>query len=308
MVMKMNFKNRRYYSLERKREFAAYSFIGLWIVGFLLFFGGPLIETVRYSFSELVTKNEGGSELLPLKDGIFSNYKFSILSDPKFIPILTESLKETALRVPTILVFSVFIALILNQDFKGKTFMRGIFFLPVIVTTGMISDIIRENLNNVAQGGGQTSTNIFQSTVMTEVLQNTALPDGIVKAITSLINTSVDTVWQSGVQILIFLSAILAIPASFYEVSAVEGATHWETFWKVTFPIIRPYILVNAVYTVIDVLSSYDNDTMKYIIDMIYSQGRFSLGTAMAWIYLLTILMVIGLIALLLKPRKERLN
>lgn len=299
-------KKQRFYSLERRRSIAAYAFIGLWLAGFLFFFAEPIIATLRYSFTELTTKADGGMELLPLEAGAFGNYVEAVASDPNFVPYLVTGLKDMLLKVPTIVMFSIFIAIILNQNFRGRVFMRGIFFLPVIVTTGMISSIIRDNLNNVAQGGGEASSNIFQSSVMLQMLQDANLPDAIVNTLTSLINTSVDTVWSSGVQILIFLSAILAIPDSYYEVASVEGATGWESFWKITFPVIKPYIFVNVIYSVIDIFSNYDNDTMQYIIDTIYSRGEFSLGSAMAWIYLLIILLIIGIVTLLLKPRKER--
>ena len=148
-----------------------------------------------------------------------------------------------------------------------------------------------------------SQTNIFQSTAMTAMLTENGLPDGVTQVITSLINNSVDVVWQSGIQILIFLSGMLAIPAVYYEVASVEGATKWEAFWRITFPLIRPYILVNIIYSMIDIFSSYDNEAMQYMVDMVYQQMQFSLGSAMSWVYFLTVMVIIGVVTLLLRDR-----
>lgn len=291
--------------MEQRRRATAYLFLSPWLIGFLLFFLRPLVETIRYAFGNLVIRPDGGMGLDPLTGGPFANFLEAFTQDPYFVPYFTEGLQSMLFQVPAIVVFSIFIALILNQKFIGRTFMRGMFFLPVIVTTGMISTIIRESLTNVAQGGADTGTNLFQSAAMAVLLTDSGLPQSVVDAVTALINNSVDVVWQSGIQILVFLSGMLAIPAAYYEVAAVEGATKWESFWKITFPIIRPYILVNVVYTMIDIFSSYGNQVMQYMVDMTYKQAQFSLGSAMSWVYFLTIMLLIGLVTLILRERTK---
>lgn len=297
---------RRRIGLEKRRARAAYAFIGLWLFGFAVFFLEPMISSIRYSFFDLVTQDSGGFALLWPEDGLLANYRTALTADPDFLPYLADGLRQMVLQVPGIVMFSLFIALLLSRDFPGRTFMRGLFFLPVIVTTGMISQIIRDQLNNVAQGGYDSGTNIFQSTAMTQFLLDSGMPQSVTDVFGTVIDGGVDIVWQSGVQILIFLSAILAIPAVYYEVAAVEGGTAWEAFWKITFPLMRPYILLNVLYSMIDMFSSYGNKVMQYMIDVIYSQGMFSLGSAMAWIYLLVMLVLIGLVTLLLRSRSEK--
>lgn len=297
---------RRRLGLEKRRARAAYAFIGLWLFGFAVFFLEPMISSIRYSFFDLVTQDSGGFALLRPEGGLLENYRTALTADPDFLPYLADGLRQMVLQVPGIVMFSLFIALLLSRDFPGRTFMRGLFFLPVIVTTGMISQIIRDQLNNVAQGGYDSGTNIFQSTAMTQLLLDSGMPQSVTDVFGTVIDGGVDIVWQSGVQILIFLSAILAIPAVYYEVAAVEGGTAWEAFWKITFPLMRPYILLNVLYSMIDMFSSYGNKVMQYIIDVIYSQGMFSLGSAMAWVYLLVMLVLIGLVTLLLRSRSEK--
>lgn len=299
----MGLSKHRGFGMERRRRRTAYLFLSPWLIGFTLFFLRPLVETIRYSFGHLQVRDTGGMELLPLEGGPFANFVEAFTKDPNFVRLFTEGLRNLALQVPAIVIFSAFIALLLNQEFIGRTFMRGMFFLPVIITTGMISSIIRDSLNNVAQGSMDSQTNIFQSTAMTAMLTENGLPDGVTQVITSLINNSVDVVWQSGIQILIFLSGMLAIPAVYYEVASVEGATKWEAFWRITFPLIRPYILVNIIYSMIDIFSSYDNEAMQYMVDMVYQQMQFSLGSAMSWVYFLTVMLIIGVVTLLLRDR-----
>ena len=299
----MGLSKHRGFGMERRRRRTAYLFLSPWLIGFTLFFLRPLVETIRYSFGHLQVRDTGGMELLPLEGGPFANFVEAFTKDPNFVRLFTEGLRDLALQVPAIVIFSAFIALLLNQEFIGRTFMRGMFFLPVIITTGMISSIIRDSLNNVAQGSMDSQTNIFQSTAMTAMLTENGLPDGVTQVITSLINNSVDVVWQSGIQILIFLSGMLAIPAVYYEVASVEGATKWEAFWRITFPLIRPYILVNIIYSMIDIFSSYDNEAMQYMVDMVYQQMQFSLGSAMSWVYFLTVMLIIGVVTLLLRDR-----
>ncbi|MFQ8952152.1 MAG: ABC transporter permease subunit, partial [Oscillospiraceae bacterium] len=80
-----------------------------------------------------------------------------------------------------------------------------------------------------------------------------------------IINSMFDLTWQSGVQILLLLSAINNIPSSFYEAAVMDGATAWEKFWKITFPTVTPTLLVSVIYTVIDGFTDYDNKVMQLL-------------------------------------------
>jgi ABC-type sugar transport system permease subunit len=96
---------------------------------------------------------------------------------------------------------------------------------------------------------------------------------------------------------LIFLAGLQSISPAIYEACDIEGATSWETFWKITFPMISPMILVNGVYTIIDSFTSEANVVMVYI------AGKYDLGrefaTAMSWIYFTVVMLVIGLVAVI---------
>ena len=95
---------------------------------------------------------------------------------------------------------------------------------------------------------------------------------------------------------LIFLAGLQSISPAIYESCSIDGASSWETFWKITFPMISPMILVNAVYTVIDSFTSADNNVMRYI-DTIYEEGDGMVkSSAMSWIYFLIVLILLGIV------------
>jgi len=208
----------------------------------------------------------------------------------------TTLLKDMAYQLPIIVIFALFIAIILNQKFRGNTFMRAMFFLPVIIATGLITTILKTSLTEVARGDASGTSNLFDSVVLIQFLKDTGLSQGIIDAISNAVNNIVDLVWQSGVQILIFIAGLLGIPESHYEVAQIEGASGWSTFWKITFPMIIPYILVNMVYTTIDIFTGYSNKTMQYIVDVGYDSFRFSYSSAIAWIYFLVVMLIIGIL------------
>ena len=163
----------------------------------------------------------------------------------------------------------------------------------------------------VQAGGyeGDASRVFFDVTILTQFLLESGLPNGLVDILTGMIANVADLVWKSGIQILIFMAALLSIPSSFYEVAQVEGASGWETFWKITFPTVSPFVLATIVYTIIDCFTSYDNQAMRYIRDYFMKDMNYSYAAAMAWMYFLLVLIILGLVVLLCRRmlfQKER--
>lgn len=282
---------------ETKRTIAGWLFILPWIVGFLVFFLRPLISTLRYSFSVV---SPGDMTVRPITGGIsavFIHYIEAFTRDPNYVWYFKEAIQSMLYSLPLVIVFSMFIANILVKKFVGRTFMRAIFFLPVIITTGVIIHLVRTGLTTVEMGNSEiTGGNIFNPVMLADILLNSGLPRSVADFISSMVGNIIDLVWVSGIQILIFMAGILSIPVTYYEVSAVEGATGWENFWKITFPLIIPHILINSVYTLIDNLSSYDNQLMRYINDTMFKSLKFDKGSALAWIYFAVVLVLIGII------------
>ncbi len=260
-------------------------FIAPWLIGFVYFFAVPLVKSLYYTFTKITITNDGlefqwvGSE----------NYLTAFTVDPDFVRAIFSSIGSIIYQVPIIVFFSLFIALILKQDFHGKTLMRSIFFLPVIISSGVVITILKENV--FATGAGQTSS-LFQTGVITELLVKSGMGMPLVKMITTTVGQIFDLTWRSGVQILLLLSALHNIPDSMYEAARMEGATEWETFWKITFVLISPTLIMTIIYSIIDYFTDYSNKVMRMIVTYV-NQGRYEYSTTISIIYFAVVLLLI---------------
>ena len=215
--------------LTEKKGRWGYVFIAPWIVGFLCFFAVPLFTAIYYTFNKISITQDG----LQFSWVGFENYFTAFAVDADFTRKFFASIGEILYQVPVIVFFSLFMALILHGDFKGRTLMRSIFFLPVIISSGVVITILQENV--FASGSvGTGATTLFQTGVLNEVLVKAGMPTTVVKILTQTVGAVFDLTWKSGVQILLLLSALHSIPDSMYEAAKIEGATAWEIFLKIT--------------------------------------------------------------------------
>ncbi|MBE6649115.1 MAG: sugar ABC transporter permease [Ruminococcaceae bacterium] len=304
-------KKRKGKSLERSKAKKGYFFVLPFILGFFLIYLPLIVESIQYSFSEMSINGKLGG--MQLKNVGFDNYKYALFEDTEFVPVLISSLKELVFDVPAIVIFSLFIAIILNGKMVGRAAFRAIFFIPVIVSTGIIEAIDLQNglaagLSNgstIDTGGGQTTstgTEIISSLDVQRFFSSMQVGTELVTYVTSLVNNVYDIINRSGVQMLIFLAGLQSISPAIYESCFIEGASSWETFWKITFPMISPMILVNAIYTIIDAFVSETNTVMSYI-SSVYDgsiQHAVVRSTAMSWIYFVVVLLILLLVSALL--------
>ena len=282
-------------SYERKKQLYGYGFIALWMIGTLYFFIYPLIVSLVYSFHDTKV-GSGGMELSNLG---FQNYVNAFRQDQDYTKALVETLSNTALKTPLILVFSIFIAVILNQKFRGRTFARAVFFLPVIIATGPVIDIITGNMATSGQSSGaeQFST-MFEANLVDELLNFLGIyniSDKLTEVINTLTSDIFNLVWNSGIQILLFLSALQGIPFSAKEAAQMEGATGWEYFWKITIPYISPQILTCLVYTIVDSFVDPGNQVMEIVLNKA-SSWEHGYSAAMAWAYFAIIGIVLAIV------------
>lgn len=288
--------DRKKLSYASKKSLYGYGFIGLWLLGTLIFFLIPLVKSLWYSFNEVSI--DTGSMITEWAG--FDKYKGVLTSDPYYTEYLRDTLIETAWKTPMILIFSLFIAVILNQKFRGRVIARAVFFLPVIIATGPVYKIISGDMNTTGNaGGGMQFSTMFSINLMGELLQFLGiygLSDRMSDMISAIADNVFSIVWSSGIQILLFLGALQNIPPSAKEAAELEGATAWEYFWKITFPYVSPFILANFIFTVIDSFTSPTNKVMERILAM-GSDWKFGEAAAMAWIYFGTILAAIGMIS-----------
>ncbi len=281
-------------SYERKKSLYGYGFIALWAIGTVWLFLIPVITSLWYSLSDTYLYAKQDALLHGMTTaGIytewndFGNYIKAFTSDTTFLPNLGTALADIGPKAIVILIFSLFIAVILNQKFRGRTLARSIFFLPVLIATGPVISVINGDMASQGVSEASQFSTLFKTDLVTELMEfigiyniNQTFTD-VIKDITSDV---LNLVWNSGIQILIFLSALQTIPPSAKEAASMEGATAWEFFWKITFPYISPMILSNLVYTIIDAFVSTDNVVMEQVLGL-SRDWEYGYSAALAWIY-----------------------
>jgi ABC-type sugar transport system permease subunit len=282
-------------TLEGKNARAGYLFTLPFIIGFLLFIFVPLIESFRMVFSKVTIDivNFGFN----LNFNGFENLLRALTVDAQYNRFLVEELVRMVLVVPAIIIFSLFAALLLNQKFKARGFVRAIFFLPVILASGILVNLEVNNalLASVAETikkSNQLKTSV--TTVLEKILAGEGAAGGYMKYIFQVVNQIYHIAMASGIQIIIFLSALQTIPPSMFEAAKIEGATSWECFWKISFPMVSSLILVNFVYSVVDFFLRTDNKVMEKIYLALVKNLDFGFSAAMAWFYFFIVIIVIG--------------
>lgn len=292
-------KKRKIASLDRRKARAGWIFVLPFVVGFICIYLPIIISSVQLSFSKITTVIGGGTEATFVG---FDNYAEALFSDESFVRTLVEGIQNMIFQIPAILIFSLFMAVLLNQKMAGRAVFRAIFFIPVVLSTGLMetieaANIVTDSMENGINNGVQESTanQIVSSIDIQKLFENMQFGSGLAEVVSTAVNNIFDIVNKSGVQMLIFLSGLQSISPAIYESCQIDGATAWETFWKITFPMISPMILVNAVYTIIDSFTSSSNIVMSYI-DGAYKTSQ-TLSTAMAWLYFLVVILIVGAVA-----------
>ena len=274
-------KKVRSFSLEKRRAAAGYVFTLPFILGFVAFLVYPLVQNLILSLGKITSVQGMTTEFVGLK-----HYKELFVGSTEFVPAFIETIKTTFLWTPFILVFALFIAILLNRKIKGRGFFRVVFFMPVLLGSGYIMQQLSGSASILALPEG------FQ-----EFIEYSFSPQ-LADFFSELISIIMSVFWKTGVQIVIFLSALQSVPDSYYEAARVDNANGWDCFWKVTLPMISPTILLNAVYTVVENFSSTDNAIGALIVKTGMTNANFEESAAMGWVYFLVVLVLIGLIFL----------
>lgn len=295
MSKKINVKKKKPRSLAQREAVTGLLFIAPWIVGALLFLAYPFINSFWYALNNIRITPIGKSFTFVG----YGNFTQILLSDADFPTQLVDYLMTTIISVPIIVVFALMIAMMLNSNIKAKGFFRLIFFLPVIIVSGPILGMITQ------QGAG--SITAIDTQAITKAIQD-ALPYSVAEPISGIFENMITILWYSGVQILIFLSGLQKIDRSMYEAAKIDGGSGWECFWKITLPTIKPLILLNCVYTVVFISNNNQNAIIELIKNSMFSGTKekgYGYASAMAWMYSLVVLLIVGLFALLFMARKD---
>lgn len=290
--------SRKRASLSRKDAVAGFLFILLWLIGTIYFFIKPFITVILYSFHDVPSSGY-------LNESKFVGFDVFVrvfTTDTTFIRSFFESITGIFTTAIFVIFFSVFVALILKSEFRGRTLVRAIFFLPVIIATGPIMDII--NSETLAQSlmSGESTSIMFQVTSIEELLLQIGLSQELTSTFSSMVSEIFNLSWKAGIQILLFMAALQNVPSHLYEAADVEGASGWEKFWLITFPMITPILLLNTIYTVIEGFTDYSNK----IIQMIVSQTQnlnLSYAAALGTSYFSVVFIIIMVIYLIINRR-----
>ncbi len=289
-------KSRLGYSKNEKRR-AVFALIILipWIIGIIRFFVIPTIYTVIYSINTISISSTGDGFLYDFVG--LSNYKAIFVTDSNFLRSFVSAISDMLLNVPVIVFFSLFTAIVLKNKFFGRTAFRAIFFLPVIIASGVVISVLKENVmtSGMQTVAAEQTSYIFAAPSFVEIFANLNVPKSLLNFVTDVVNRLFDLTWKSGVQILLLLAAVNNVSSSVYEAADIEGANGWEKFWKITFPMVSPTLLVSVVYTIIDSFTDYDNVIIQMITQH-FSEGKLSYSSAVGFTYFIAILLIIGII------------
>jgi len=295
-------------SLDSKKGRAGWLFVLPFVIGFILVYLPIIFDSIRYSFMTIKTLKGGGFETTFVG---WDNYRTALFGGTGFTDAILSGIQQLLFDIPAIVIFSLFMAVLLNENIFGRAAFRAIFFVPVILSTGLIDSIDQNNgllaymtdtSSSIDTGAGADSvTQIVSSADLSFLFENMQIGSGLTEYVTGIINNIYGIINRSGVQMLIFLAGLQSISPAIYESCSIDGASAWETFWKITLPMISPMILVNAIYTIIHSFTSASNVVMSFIDSAAGGGGNGSvLGSAMSWVYFLIVIAIIALATMLI--------
>ena len=270
-------------SYERKKRTVGYLFLLPWLIGMVFFFIGPIFQSILFSLGELHIGSDYGVTITG-----FNHYIKAFTEDSNFIPLLTASLPPYVYQVPITVFLSLFLALLLNRKFFGRTVVRGIFFLPIIIANGVVITILNGDAMSQDMLSQNGTSAMFNSEMLGLLMEKMPGGSELMGFVTTFVDSVFSLLWTSGIQTLLFMTALQSIPVSMYEAARMEGGTSWEIFWKITLPMTSSTILLNVVYTLIDTFGSSGNRIMRYIFSYV-TGGDFNYSAAMMWVYTLIV-------------------
>lgn len=299
--MMMKKQKNKLAGLQKRKAVAGYLFIMPFILGFLIFMVKPFFQSLYMSFCNV----QLGAGVFELNWIGIENFKRAFTIDPEFNRLLVEELARMVVDSLAIMVFSFFVALILNQKFKGRALVRAIFFLPVILSSGVILGLETDNalMASIQAAVEESTTGVSITGAIKTILVTSGVGSNAFEIVFDIIDNIYDIAISSGIQIIIFLSGLQTISSSMYEAADIEGCTRWESLWKITFPMISSLFLVNWIYTVVDFCMRSDNEVIEKITKVMTVQLQYGFASAMSWVYFLVVIAFVGITALLISRR-----
>ncbi len=290
-------------SLQKRMAKHGWVFISPFLVGLALIYIEIIANSVIFSFSTLETGVEGYT----LHFAGWENYHYSLFENAGFVRAVIGSVGAMLAQIPIIIIFSLFIATLLNQKMKLKGFFRAVFFIPAVLITGVVAtsgdgnvllDSLQSGSGIVMEAGAQS---VASGTFLQDLLTSIAMSESMSEYIISAVDNIFSIVNMCGVQILIFLSALQSVSPSIYESAKMEGANGWDCYWKITFPMISPMVYVCIIFTIIDSFVNSGNVIMTLVYDLGIKQNKAGIASSMSWLYSLVVLVFLGLATLIMR-------
>lgn len=292
-------------SLHQKRNYVGYVFVAPFLIGFTLFFLLPFAQSIIFSLSEL----EVGREGYTLHYVGFRNYYQALFVSANFMQVFTDQLKLMLISVPSILIFSFFAAMLLNGEFRGRWLARVIFFLPVVMGAGVILQLERlDYMYDVLRTGGFVTGAGVGGADLKMMLYQLKLPLPLIEVLVTALENIPEIIRKSGIQILVFLTGLQSIPSHLYEASEMEGATSWERFWLITFPLMTPMMVTNTVYSIVDSFTAADNLLVSFIHRTAFGGMGYGVSVAMSWVYFVAIGVLLAVVVAISAKRTYYLS
>ena len=283
-------KTKKMKGVEAIKEQYGWKCVSFWVIGLAIFFVYPLIQSIIYMFNE--TTLESG--YIGLKFIGFENFNTVLKVDPDFTNNLLKSILNFLYTFPAIMILSFILAIILNTKFRGRIFFRAIYFLPVIIASGVVyATMLGSQTLDTIETDASIRNTIFDAA---EVIESLGLPSVIAKYIETVLSTIMDITWKCGIQIILFISGMQSIPPALYEAAKVEGTTKWEEFWLITFPMMTRTLFLVAIFTMVDIITAVDDSVMTqaYRFMALQSYGQSSV---MLWLYFLIIGAIVAIVS-----------
>lgn len=277
-------KIRKAKSLDAKKSRSAFIFLSPWLLGMLLFFVIPIFQSFYYSFADISIDLDGVSSSFV---GL-TNIKYLISKDPDYIKNLIAGIKDMLISVPFILVVSLILAVLLNNKFKGRLFFRSLFFLPVIITSGVVLQLYLSAASGNATEVAVSKSVSFSMIDFSTVLDGLNLPASLETYLSEVMDNLFMLVWQSGIQVVLFIAGLQSIPDLLYEVSKVEGATKWEEFWFLTLPMLSRTMYLIIVFTIVENITLTTNPVIAQSYNL-FNNLYYGRGSAALWLYFLIV-------------------
>lgn len=283
-------------SYTTKRKLYGVTFLLPFLIGFLMFFAKPLWETIFYSFQKITIDEVGQMQFenIGLKNYVDLFTTEVSTSKTQILRVFTDENTNMLINAPLITLLSLFLALLANRQFKGRAIVRMIFFLPIILGLDVVTDMLTVTTGSeTMQTGGLFS----ESFVAMMLVRYTSIPMTYLNPIIEFVENIFSVISRSGVQTLVFLAALQSISPSMYEVAKIEGATSYETFWKVTIPSILHIVVFVVIYTIVDVFLTSQIAEEVYAFGFQQS-GKIGIGSALSVVYIINVLLVLGIVLL----------